>query len=108
VEFRLRHLERLPLGTAYPTQAERVVKITRSGELAGRCTLVVDATGVGRPVVDLLKRERPGCLLMPVIITGGASETKTGEYYGVPKRDLVTGLQVLLQSGGLQIAAGIP
>jgi hypothetical protein len=35
--------------------AERVVKITRSAEMAGRCTLVVDATGVGRPVVDLLK-----------------------------------------------------
>jgi len=33
----------------------------------------MDATGVGRPVVDLLKRERPGCLLMPVIITGGAA-----------------------------------
>ncbi len=108
VEFRLRHLERLPLGTPYPTVAERVVKITRSAAMAGRCTLVVDATGVGRPVVDLLKRERPGCLLMPVNITGGASETRNGAYYGVPKRDLVTGMQVLLQSGGLQIASGIP
>jgi hypothetical protein len=45
---------------------------------------------------------------MPVNITGGASETKNGDYYGVPKRDLVTGMQVLLQSGGLQIAAGMP
>ena len=108
VEFRLRHLERMTLGTPYPAQAERVAKITRSGELAGRCTLVLDATGVGRPVVDLVKRERPGCLLMPVNITSGASETRTDGYYGVPKRDLVTGLQVLLQSGGLQIAAGIP
>jgi hypothetical protein len=26
----------------------------------------------------------------------------------VPKKDLVTGVQVLLQSGGLQIAAGLP
>ena len=46
--------------------------------------------------------------MMPVIITGGASETKTGDYYGVPKRDLVTGMQVLLQSGWLQIAVGMP
>jgi hypothetical protein len=45
---------------------------------------------------------------MPVNITGGASESRNGAYYGVPKRDLVTGMQVLLQSGGLQIAAGIP
>jgi hypothetical protein len=57
--------------------------------------------------VDLLKRERPGCALMPVNITGGASETRNGGYYGVPKRDLVTGVQVPLQSGGLQIACGI-
>ena len=108
VEFRLRHLERMALGTPYTEAAERVVKITRSAAMAGRCTLVVDATGVGRPVVDLLKRERPGCLLMPVNITGGTSESRNGAYYGVPKRDLVTGVQVLLQSGGLQIAAGMP
>jgi hypothetical protein len=108
VELRLRYLERMPLGTPYPRVAERVVKITRSAEMAGRCILVVDATGVGRPVVDLLKRERPGCTLMPVNITGGASESRSRGYYGVPKRDLVTGMQVLLQSGGLQIASGIP
>ena len=59
-------------------------------------------------MVDLLKRERPGGLLLPVNITGEASETRNGAYYGVPKRDLVTGMQVLLQSGGLQIAAGMP
>jgi hypothetical protein len=98
----------MPLGTTYPSVAERVVKITRTPQMAGRCSLVVDATGVGRPVVDLLRREGPGCTLMPVTITGGASESRGGGYYGVPKRDLVTGLQVLLQSGGLQIASGIP
>ena len=59
-------------------------------------------------MVDLLKRERPGCTLMPVNITGGAAESRSRGYYGVPKRDLVTGMQVLLQSGGLQIAVGIP
>jgi DNA helicase TIP49 (TBP-interacting protein) len=38
------------LGTPYPQVAERVVKIMRSAEMAGRCILVVDATGVGRPI----------------------------------------------------------
>jgi len=28
-------------------------------------------------------------------------------YYRIPKRDLITGLQVLLQRGGLEIAAGL-
>ena len=59
VELRLRYLERMPLGTPYPTVAERVVRITRSDAMAGRCVLVVDATCVGRPVVDLLKRDNP-------------------------------------------------
>ena len=107
-ELRLRYLERMPLGTPYPRVAERAAKITRTPEMAGRCSLVVDATGVGRPVVDMLRKERLGCTLMPVNITRGASESQGGGYYGVPKRDLVTGLQVLLQCGGLQIASGIP
>jgi len=55
-ELRLRYLERMPLGTTYPRVAERVAKITLTAEMAGRCSLVVDATGVGRPVVDLLRR----------------------------------------------------
>jgi hypothetical protein len=59
VELRLRYLERMALGTLYPRVAERVVKITRSAAMTRRCSLVVDATGVGRPVMDLLKRERP-------------------------------------------------
>ena len=45
--------------------------------------------------------------MMPAIITGGAAESLDGGYYRVPKRDLITGLQVLLQRGGLQIAAGL-
>ena len=48
----LRYLERAPLGTPYPDVAERVAAITRNEKLAGRCQLAVDATGVGRPVVD--------------------------------------------------------
>jgi hypothetical protein len=53
--LRLRFLERVELGTPYPEVVERVVQVTRSRELAGRCHLIVDGTGVGRPVVDLLR-----------------------------------------------------
>jgi hypothetical protein len=105
VALRLRHLERIPLGTPYPEVVERVVEVTRSKQLAGRCHLAVDGTGVGRPVVDLLRRARPDAILMPVTITGGQVETMDQGFYRVPKRDLIIGLQVLLQRGGLQIAA---
>jgi hypothetical protein len=108
VKLRLRYLERMPLGTPYPEVVERVEELTNTPELAGRCSLVVDATGVGRPVVDLLRRQGLRCRMEAVTITGGAAETRSGGYRGVPKRDLITGLQVLLQGGKLKIAAGIP
>ena len=50
----LRHLERIPLGTAYPEVVARVARMVRSrqlGEAEGR-HMVVDGTGVGPPVVD--------------------------------------------------------
>src|SRR4051812_32912227 len=58
VELRLRHLERIPLGTSYVDVVDRVVRIAQFGPLAGRCRLVVDGTGAGRPVVDLLRDAR--------------------------------------------------
>jgi len=105
--LRLRFLERVELGTTYPDVVERVVQVTRSRDLAGRCHLIVDGTGVGRPVVDLLRQAKPGCPIMPAVITSGQRETQSDGYYGIPKRDLMVGLQVLLQRGELQIAAGL-
>ncbi|MEO8127649.1 MAG: hypothetical protein ABI822_11195 [Bryobacteraceae bacterium] len=67
--FHLRHLGRLPLGTPYPEVVERMVTMVQSGVLRGRCELVVDATGVGGPVVDLLRAARLGCPVVPVTIT---------------------------------------
>src|SRR5580658_6377196 len=107
VALRLRFLERVELGTPYPEVVERVVQVTRSRALAGRCHLIVDGTGVGRPVVDLLRIARPGCMLMPAVITSGQRESLIDGYYGIPKRDLIVGLQVLLQRGSLQIAGGL-
>jgi hypothetical protein len=107
VALRLRYLERVPLGTPYPDIVERVRRTTTAPELDGRCHVAVDATGVGRPVVDLLRRADLGGTILPAIFTSGAAESLSKGYYGVPKRDLVTGLQVLLQRGGLEIAAGL-
>jgi hypothetical protein len=78
------------------------------GALAeGGRNLIADATGVGQPVVDLLEREDLPCRIWPVTITGGASEGMSKGTYRVPKRDLIIGLQVRLQAGELQIAAGL-
>ncbi|HTQ87107.1 MAG TPA: hypothetical protein VMI93_12905 [Candidatus Solibacter sp.] len=103
----VRHLERVALGTPYQEVVERVVEVARSPALAGRRRLVVDGTGVGRPVVDLLRRARPGCAMTAVTVTSGDGETWRSGYVGVPKRELIVGLQVALESGGLKIAAGL-
>ena len=66
-------------------------------------SLVVASTGVGRPVVDMLVKAK----LRPiaVTITGGFDETGGGsDGWRVPKRNLVSALAVLLQSGRLRIS----
>jgi hypothetical protein len=105
--LRLRHLERMALGTPYPAMVRRVCEIVRSGDLAGRCHLVVDATGVGRPVVDLLREARPGCRILPVTITSGDAESVEGAYYRTPKRDLVTtGCRCCCSAGDCRLRRG--
>jgi hypothetical protein len=107
VALRLRHLQRIALGTTYPEVVRRVAELMRSPELDGCCELLVDATGVGRSVVDLLRQARLNCTIRPAVVTGGFEESQGAGYYHVPKRDLITGLVVALQRGMLQIAAGM-
>lgn len=102
--FRVRHLERFELGTAYPAVVARVVEVVR--RVPAPALLAVDATGVGRPVVDLLERE--GLAPVAITITGGDSVQGEGRSLRVPKRDLVGVLQVGLQNGRLLVAAGLP
>ena len=45
----LRYIERVPLGTPYPAVVEHVRRIVQHEQTGGRCTLAVDATGVGAP-----------------------------------------------------------
>src|SRR6476620_7273078 len=68
------------------------------------CALVVDETGVGAPIVDLLKRAQLPCRLVPITITGGAQDTvaRNGSFH-VPKRDLLSCLQRLFDEGRLRI-----
>lgn len=106
--YHLRHLERPALGTPYPEIVRRVATLTTMAPLStARVFLVVDATGVGRPVIDLLHQAR----LNPVAVTitaGNAANRTSAASWTVPKRDLVAAVLVLLQAGRLQIAAGLP
>jgi hypothetical protein len=101
----VRHLERFQ--ARYAVVAERVGRILRSGALRGkRVALVVDATGVGRGVVDLFRQS--GLSPVPITITGGTSMGQDPDGgFRVPKRDLIGSAQVSLQNGQLRIAEGL-
>jgi hypothetical protein len=104
----VRHVERVPLGTPYPMVVARVREIVRSRELAGRCSLAVDGTGVGAPIVEMLRAAQLGCEMNAVTITGGERQHQYsgggGAAWSVPKQDLIAGVQVLLERGELRIA----
>jgi len=104
-ELHVRHLERFR-DVLYPDVAERMRRLMDAAQLKGNVALAVDATGVGAAVVDMLRRS--GLTFDAVTITGGDTESQSGwDSYRVPKRDLVGGLQVLLQSGRLKIARSL-
>ncbi len=108
-DYQGRHLERFRLGTTYPAIVQRVTEIVSAEPLAGQAWLVVDATGVGRPVLDMLRRTyMPRRGLVGVFITGGNVTSCEGDCCYVPKRDLVATVQVLLQAGRLKFAEGLP
>jgi hypothetical protein len=105
--YHCRHLARMPLGTAYPAVADHVKELLGAPQLRGRTSLVVDNTGVGRRVVDMLRAKH----LMPIAVTITGGDSVTAEQGGglrVPKRDLVGIVQVLLQTDRLKFAQEMP
>ncbi len=105
--LQLRYAERVALGTPYPDVAEYVRYLVGHRNLRGQCAIAVDSTGVGEPVVDMLRSGRLGCEVSAVNMTGGERERRSGNVWNVPKRDLMAGLQVLIEKGELKIAQGM-
>lgn len=105
--FHCRHLHRWKLRTPYPTIVAETVELMKSPQLleGKRRVLAVDATGVGAPVVDLFKRERFYAKLAPIQIIAGSTVSEENGVTRVPKRDLVSTVQVYLQNQRLKIAA---
>jgi hypothetical protein len=97
--FQVGHLERLPLGTPYPAIVAHVGRLLT--KLPGHPELVIDFTGVGRPVFDMFVYS--GIYPIGVVITGGMTETRDGRTCFVPKLDLVSRLQALLYEARLKI-----
>jgi hypothetical protein len=103
--YLIRHLERLPLQTPYPTVADRLAQIVAGVKAnSGRVPEVrVDATGVGLPVCDVLTAA--GVSVTPCFFTHGdrlIEETQPARI-SVGKAYLVSRLQALLQTGRIHL-----
>lgn len=99
VDYHLRRLERIR-GEPYPGIVAKVQALMRSKALQQSAVLVVDATGVGAPVVDSFRTI--GLNSVNVFIHGGEKVTHEGLNYRVPKRDLVAVVKLLLQNNRLR------
>jgi len=97
--FQVGHLERIPLGTPYPGIVAHVGRLL--GKFPARTELVIDVTGVGKPVFEMFTYS--GISPLGVLITAGTAETRDGVICGVPKLTLVSRLQALLHQGRLKI-----
>ncbi len=107
VRYEMPHLERPPLGTSYPAIIDRLKDLIVRLPAHERLKILVDRTGCGRPVVDLMRKEK--LQVVPITITAGGSVT--GSAYGgynVPKRELVSNLAIQFQADRLKISRALP
>ena len=96
---------------SYDTVVDRVAALLERPGLTD-ATVVLDETGVGIAVGDMLDRElratRKARQLVRVMITGGTLVSRVSDGFHVPKRDLVTATALALEGGTLRIPTALP
>lgn len=103
-EYTIRNIRRLPLNTSYPDVAVYIAEMLCNPLFAQRpCSVLIDVTGVGRPVYEdlrkeiQLRKEARHVQLKPIsFVTGQAYNRAKGT---LGKAFLVSRLQSLLQGG---------
>lgn len=100
----IRYLERLQLGVKYEDQITRLKKVyDKVKSVSGKTPiLVVDGTGVGKAVVEMVRKG--GMSPIVVTVTGGQTVTKDGRNWNIPKKELVSPAIVGIQNGTVRIA----
>jgi hypothetical protein len=97
--YRIGYLSRLPLKTPYPGVVEAIRRII--GRLPRGTDLVVDFTGVGRGIFDMLVDA--GLNPTGVAMTGGLEVHRKGSISSVPKSLLVSKLVARVHAGELVV-----
>lgn len=103
--FHVRFLETLPAGVRYPDLAERLVEIHEKIRQRDHkvWSLFVNATGIGDPVLELIRKALPRIELIPVYFNHGDRRTETEGVVKLGKAWLVSRLKTLLQAHRLHL-----
>jgi hypothetical protein len=101
------HLHRFELGTGYLTIVDQVCTLLERRPLWGETRLVLDLTGVGRPIGELFTEA--GLKWVGVTITGGVGwHRERPNDWRVAKSLLASEVQKFLSSDRLIIAKSLP
>jgi hypothetical protein len=106
-KYLIRHLERFPIGTDYNDQVERISSVLTNIRNRGIQPLfVVDRTGVGRAVTDMLRARKETPIM--ITITGGDQIKRNGKEWNVPKRELIAPLILAYQNTEIKVPSSLP
>jgi len=107
MRYKLEYIHRYPLKMSYPDMGASVTRFMNSAKVKlHNPILIVDYTGVGAPVYDILIKN--GLAPVGLTVTGGLSVNITNRYkIAVPKRDLVASLQIVIQNKKIVIPSSL-
>jgi hypothetical protein len=100
-------LERFPLHTPYPDVADRVVQLAYSVARYGNTAVVIDNTGVGEGVADMLRERDVWPVKVNITAGEGVGVTPEG-IYTASKNHLITKLDMAYQQGRLSFNPELP
>lgn len=103
--FVVKHLERVPSGTRFPDIAKRVGNVVLKAieEVGSSGPLFVNATGLGSPIVQLIKSHSHSATIYTTYFTYGDRRTCERQEITLGKAYLVSRLQLLLQTDRLHM-----
>jgi hypothetical protein len=105
LRYVVRGVKRWPLNTAYMRLVADVSALMKSLESRGQVSLIPDAGGIGRPVLDLLHEQLPRTTITPIRLTGGDTEHREFGIWYVPKKDVIDTCLLCFQQERLKIPA---
>lgn len=105
----IRLLKRFPKGLSYDrvySLVDSCISIPAPAWRGAKRQLVIDASGPGAPIVDRLRRNLDRDLVLkPMLITGGKiARNLKGGYTSVPRRELISVIQLMMAAGTLKCA----